>query len=229
MNIGIVFAMDEELKAFEKYFESLNQTKLNNLVVYDVKHKNNHLYFIRCGVGKVNAAYATTKLIEHVQLDCLFNSGVAGGLQAVHGGLVLGKHIVHHDFDVTAFSEYVRGQVPGLPLRFKADESLLNHAMRILKDRPYTVGTIASGDQFIVAQDPLRPIINVYNDIVAIEMESAAIAQVATLENIPFLIVRAISDIIGEDAQSDNFSSFLKHASEVSAELLFKMVDTPWR
>ena len=229
MNIGIVFAMEEELIAFKKYFSSLNETNLQGLMIYDVKHKDNHLYFIRSGVGKVNAAYSTTKLMNYVTLDALFNCGVAGGISAQHEGLVLGRSIVYHDVDVTSFGSYSHGQIPGLPKTFTADDRLLTHAKKLLQSTPYSVGTIASGDQFMVSKEPLKKILELYPDILAVEMESAAIAHVATLEAIPFFIIRAISDVIGEDAQSESFSHFLKKASEVSAELLYKMVDTPWR
>ena len=228
MNIGIVFAMQEELDAFRKYFDEIETIQEGRITIYHVKNDRNQLYFLKCGVGKVNAAYATTKLLNYVKLDMLFNSGVAGGIDVEHGALVLGEYIVHHDFDVTAFSDYVRGQIPSLPLRFLGDKVLIDKAKSFLDTKAYVLATIASGDQFVVSQESLRAILKLYPSIKAIEMEAAAIAQVATLENIPFLVIRAISDVIGEPSQSENFERFLEEASKRSAALLYELVCVSW-
>ncbi len=229
MRIGIVFAMKEELAAFKAHFPSIEEKTLDGLVFYHVNHQNHDIAFVRSGVGKVNAAYTTTKLIEHIKPDVIFNSGVAGGIGQVHEGLVLGRSIVYHDVDVTSFGDYLHGQVPGLPAQFNADKRLLEHAVHCIGDAAYTTGTIASGDQFMTSIEPLKPTLKLYPDLLAVEMESAAIAHVATLAGIPFLIIRAISDQVGEPSQSEAFNTFLHQAAKKSAGLLYKMIDKPWR
>ncbi|MFH5881530.1 MAG: 5'-methylthioadenosine/adenosylhomocysteine nucleosidase [Candidatus Izemoplasmataceae bacterium] len=225
MKIGLIFAMQEELDAFLSYCENVHINKINHLTFYETKTNNHHLTMILSGIGKVNAAYATTKLIEHYQVEILLNSGVAGGINVNHQAVVLSEQVTYHDVDVRAFN-YVKGQVPGLNPTFKADSMLLEKAFQIAKKLHIDVhtGTIASGDQFITSLSPLEDVIALYDNLNAIEMEAGAIAHIAHLEQVPFLIIRSISDVIGDESQSHDFNTFLKNAALNAANLLNELL-----
>ena len=226
MHIGLIFAMQEELDAFLSHTDDSQTHRHKNVRVTEVNVGEHTLFCVLSGVGKVNAAYATSVLIHHHDVKLIVNSGVAGGLNVDVGTLVLSRGVVHHDVDVTAFG-YDVGQIPGFEPMFMADTALLQRAERIARDQGLGAvsGIIASGDCFVTELKTIEKLLRQYDDVHAIEMEAAAIAQVATLEGVPFLIIRAISDVIGKDAQVESFKSFLIKAAARSAGLLKALLE----
>ncbi len=226
MKIGIIFAMQEELDAFLSKVDDFKSETCKSLKVYHVKHNSHNCVCVLSGIGKVNAAYATTLLINTYAVEAVLNSGVAGGVNVALGTTIIASGVVHHDVDVTAFN-YAYGQVPGAEVVFKSDKALKALAMDIAEQAGihYRSGMIASGDQFITRKASIEAILALYENVYAVEMEAAAIAQVCTLEKVPHLILRAISDVIGEPAQSEGFSAFLAESSENAAKLLVKLID----
>ncbi len=227
MHIGLIFAMQEELDAFLSDTAGANTHRHKNVRVTEVTLGEHTLFCVLSGVGKVNAAYATSVLIHHHDVKLILNSGVAGGLNVDVGTIVLSSAVVHHDVDVTAFG-YDIGQIPGLKPTFMADTALLQRAEAIAKTQGLNAitGLIASGDKFVTDLKTIESLVKNYDDVHAIEMEAAAIAQVATLEGVPFLIIRAISDVIGKDAQVESFNTFLVKAAARSADLLKALLET---
>ncbi len=226
MHIGLIFAMQEELDAFLSRNDEAKTHRHKNVRITEINAGEHTLFCVLSGVGKVNAAYATSVLIHHHDVKLIINSGVAGGLNVEVGTLVLSRAVVHHDVDVTAFG-YEVGQIPGFKPTFLADTALLQRAERIAKAQGLDVvtGLIASGDAFVTNLNTIEKLLGSYDDVHAIEMEAAAIAQVSTLEGVPFLIIRAISDVIGKDAQVESFKAFLIKAAARSAALLKALLE----
>lgn len=208
--------MDTELEVFLSKMTNIKEETHGIRTFYVGSFMSKNVVVVKAGISKVNAAITTTLLIENYNIDAIINIGVAGGINGVkHGDVVISTEVVHHDMDATNFSSYIYGQVPGLEPSFKADEALLNATKSILNNLHFShkVGRIASGDQFVIDVDILSEINKVYKDIYAVEMESAAIAQTAHLYDVPFIIYRSISDVIGDENQEHDFYAFVHEAA----------------
>jgi adenosylhomocysteine nucleosidase len=184
---------------------------------------------LRSGIGKVNAAMSTTILLEKYKPDFIINTGSAGGFNPALnvGDVVISTEVRHHDVDVTAFG-YEYGQVPQLPAAFLADEklrSVAESAALEMAEIQVEKGLIATGDSFM--QDPKRVefVRTKFENLQAVEMEAAAIAQVAHQFGIPFVIIRSLSDIAGKESEV-SFDQFIDKAAHNSATLVMKMVAT---
>lgn len=227
MKIGIIGAMDQEIALLRGQMEIEREVSIANCLFIEGKLEQKEVVLLQSGIGKVNAAMATTILHERYQPSHIINTGSAGGF-AEHlkvGDIVIGAEITHHDVDVTAF-DYAYGQVPGLPEHYTADESLMKQtalAIDYLTDVAVEQGLIATGDTFM--QDPTRVafVRNKFPQLMAAEMEAAAIAQVCHHYQTPFVIIRALSDIAGKKS-SISFDQFLETAAANAASLIQHVV-----
>lgn len=226
MTFAIIFAMQEELDQFIPLVKALESESFNRITFFKGKIKDHTVIMTLSGIGKVQASFATTRLLSLYDVDMVFNSGVAGGIACNHESLIISSGLFYHDVDVTAFN-YELGQIPNQPLILKADEILVSLAESIANELniPNKVGLIASGDQFVTSQLPLMSFIEQFDDLYAVEMESCAIAHVAYLFDKPFLAIRSISDIIGESNQADDFTTFIKIAAHRAATLLYHVIE----
>ena len=195
--IGIIFAMREELDALCEYLTINNEYAIFDLKFYEGKINDTICILVESGVGKVNAARTTQILIDNMKADCIFNIGVAGGVDDSLNVLdvVIGKRLVQHDFDITAFN-HEKGYIPNVGTFIDSDDYLLNIASNAICDDTCKIGVIASGDIFCTDIAMSNKINKKFNAL-AVEMEGASIAQVCFLSHIPFLIIRSISDIPG--------------------------------
>lgn len=228
MKVAIIGAMEEEVTILR---EAMNVTSVQTIAGSEFTEGTLHgveTVLLRSGIGKVNAAMTTAVLIHAFKPDVLINTGSAGGLspELEVGDVVVSTEVRHHDVDVTAFG-YEYGQVPQLPPAFLADEALVEiakAASESVGDGIKTVtGLIATGDSFM--NDPARvaDIAGRFTGLQAVEMEAAAIAQVAHQFGVPFVVIRALSDIAGKES-SISFEQFLPKAGLHSAELVMKIV-----
>ncbi len=227
MKIGIIGAMSEEVALLRENIDVTSVEIVAGCVYTIGRMFGQEVILLQSGIGKVNAAMSTAVLLDKFQPDCLINAGSAGGFAngLKVGDIVLSTEVVHHDVDVTAFG-YVHGQVPQLPPTFGADEKLLTLAYREaqgLSDIKAVKGLIATGDSFINTPAQRASIDENFQDVLAAEMEAAAIAQVAHQFQVPFVIIRSLSDIAGEDS-GISFEQYLEKAAKNSAELIMKMV-----
>ncbi len=179
------------------------------------------------GIGKVNAAIATTCLIELFKPLAVINTGSAGGLgKGIHvGDVVVSLEVAHHDVDVTAFGHEI-GQVPQLPAVFSANQTLINAAERAavgFDGAQLHHGAIVSGDQFVNTKEKIQAIRKAFPDVMACEMEAAAVAQVCYRAGVPFVVIRAISDHADEEAEN-SFDVFINQAGRCSAEMVKSIV-----
>ena len=183
---------------------------------------------VRSGIGKVNAGICAQILADVFSVDAIINTGIAGSLNKNIniGDIVLSTDVVQHDMDATGFG-YRKGQIPQMPVFFfNADDNLRRLAAEVCKevnpDIQVFKGRIASGDQFVCDQDVKNRIVSEFSAY-ATEMEGAAIGQAAYLNEIPFLVVRAISDKADGSAQMD-YSEFEKAAVDHSVRLTLNML-----
>lgn len=225
--IGIIGAMEQEI-AFLKQ-EMIDQTTetLGGFTFYLGNLMDQEVVLLQCGIGKVNAALGCCLMIANYNPQAIINTGSAGGLldsQEV-GDLVVSSGVVYHDVDVTAFG-YKPGQIPRLPAQFSADQELIElaeGAMDNLDGLRYTRGMIGSGDSFIHDPSLIQNIKDTFHGLCAVEMEGAAIAHTCYLFQIPWVVIRALSDIAGKESPMV-FSDFLPLASQNSSAIIVQML-----
>ena len=147
MKIGIMFAMEEELNTLKSHLEIKNEFNIFDLTFYEATLYNVNCILVQSGIGKVNAARATQILIDNIKVDFIFNIGVAGGIDSnlKVGDIVIGKSLVQHDFDITAFN-HQKGYIPNIGTYIESDEYLVRLAKEVEENT--LCGVIASGDIF---------------------------------------------------------------------------------
>lgn len=226
--IGIIGAMDLEVDTLKADMSVEKITKKANMDFYEGTLHGTSVVVVRSGIGKVNAALCTQILVDLFQVTHIINTGVAGSLNAKLdiGDILVSKDAIHHDVDVRVFG-YPLGEVPQIGVReFVADEMLANLAFETCKkvnpDISCIKGRVVSGDQFISGNQIKEHLINEFQGDCA-EMEGASIAHGAYLNNVPFVIIRAISDKADDSAEMD-YPTFEKAAAIHCAKLVEEML-----
>jgi len=225
--IAIIGAMSQEV-AILKEAMNIKKTETRLHVEFTTGTiAGKEVVLLESGIGKVNVAVATTLLIELYPVEFVINTGSAGGIitDASVGDVVISTNVTYHDVDVTGFG-YKRGQIPGLPELFNADEFLIKKVDEILTQTgvPHFKGSIVTGDAFVNRKEQIDKIISNFPNAVALEMEAAAVAQVCYIANIPFVVVRALSDIAGKESHI-SFEEFLPTAAKASSEMVIKLIE----
>ena len=208
MKIGIIVAMDKELRQLQTLFAD------GNVLVQ------------KCGIGKVNAALGAQRMINEFRPDCIISSGCAGGngddieVQDV----VVSRELCYHDVycgraidDCTVY-----GQVQGLPARFQADPYLLRKSEAL----PVKSGLIVTGDWFVDTKEKMREIVGHFPEAKAVDMESAAIAQACYINKVPFISFRVISDVPLRDTDASQYHNFWDTVAERSFQTTKTFVES---
>ena len=203
MKIAVIGAMEEEVELLRESIESARKTVIANCEFTVGNIKGHEVVLVKSGIGKVNAAMATTLLLETFKPNVVLNTGSAGGfLKSLEvGTVVISDEVLHHDVDVTAFG-YEHGQVPGQPVTYKADSRLIEVASQAVDEigqHAHAVGVIASGDTFMNDPIHVEQVRTRFPSMIAAEMEAAAVAQVCHQFETPFVVIRALSDIAGKN------------------------------
>jgi len=232
--IGIIGAMENELKLLCDTMGSFKTEKIGNFEFNTGKIEGKDVTLLRCGIGKVNAAVGCALLIQLFKPVCVINTGSAGGInpKLKVGDAIISTGLVYHDVDVTAFN-YAPGQLPGQPQIFSVNEKLvklaeeavdeLKNENKLPKDFNHSRGLIGSGDVFMHEMERISNVQRVFPDIDAVEMEGAAIAHCCTLFSVPALVIRALSDIAGAESPM-SFEEFLPVASRHSAQIVIRII-----
>lgn len=199
MKIGIIGAMEVEVETLKKTMDVKRTVKKASMEFFEGTIGNTDVVVVRSGIAKVNAGVCVQILVDIFEVTHVINTGAAGSLDARIniGDIVLSTDACYHDVDVTIFG-YKKGEIPQLGVAsFAADASLREKAKAAIKvaapDLGIFEGRVCSGDQFISSQE-VKDRIKEDFDGMCTEMEGAGIAQACYLNNIPFLIIRAISD-----------------------------------
>ena len=226
--IGIIGAMDEEVSRLKEKMQVKKVEKKAGMEFFDGELAGKEVVIVRSGIGKVNAGICTQILVDDFQVEAVINTGVAGSLknEINIGDIVLSSDSLQHDMDATGFG-YEPGIIPRMEQSvFVADAQLIELAKQVneqVNPEIHTfVGRVVSGDQFISDKQKKDYLVEQFAGYCT-EMEGAAIAHAATLNNIPFLIVRAISDKADNSATMD-YGEFEKKAIIHSVNLIMEFV-----
>lgn len=221
---GIIAAMQEEMQEIKKIMEQIEEKKIYELTFIKGKISEKDVILVESGVGKVNAARVTQILIDKFEVEAIINVGSAGSAndELQIGDIVIGRKIVQHDFDITAFG-HQKGFISNVGQYVESDSKLIEEMEQTIsklakKEFEIKIGVIASGDIFCT-EIKMKEKIRTKFKADAIEMEGAAIAQVCKLDNIPFLIIRSISDTPNGNNEI-TFDKFLEKASKRCAEII---------
>ncbi|PKG24474.1 5'-methylthioadenosine/S-adenosylhomocysteine nucleosidase [Niallia nealsonii] len=227
MKIAIIGAMEEEVALLRERITNKKEQQIAGFQFIEGSLFDKEVVLLRSGIGKVNAAMSTTILLENFKPDYLINTGSAGGLNPKLnvGDVVISKEVRHHDVDATIFG-YEYGQVPQMPAAFEANAELVQIAETCAKevgDHAVVKGLITTGDSFINDPEKVAFIQSKFQGLQAVEMEAAAIAQVAYQYKLPFVIIRSLSDIAGKESHL-SFDQYLEKAAVHSANLVMTIV-----
>ncbi len=222
--IGIIVAMEEEKEAIEKIMTEVEIQSIYDLRFLKGKIQGKDCILVKSGIGKVNAARTTQIMIQNFELQGVINLGAGGAINPALkiGDVLIGKKVVQHDFDITAFG-HRKGYITGVGEAIYCDENLVEGIEKIIKSAPersyqIKLGVVATGDIFCTDSWMKDKICGKFNADV-VDMECAAIGQVCYLDHIPFIVIRSISDTPnGENAST--FDENLKFASKRCANIL---------
>lgn len=227
MKAAIIGAMEEEVSLLRDQLENSSAEMIAGSEFTTGTYNGIEVILLKSGIGKVNAAVSTTLLLDRFKPDCVINTGSAGGFhQSLNvGDVVISTEVRHHDVDVTAFN-YEYGQVPGMPAAFLPDERLVDLSVKQAEEQTgiqVVKGLIATGDSFMNDPERVAYIRTKFEDLFAVEMEAAAIAQVSHQFGVPFVIIRSLSDIAGKESDI-SFEQYLGTAAKNSANLVLSIV-----
>ncbi len=222
--LGIIGAMEEEVARLKEHMTELSVTNRASLTFYEGKLMGLPAVVVRSGIGKVNAAICTQQLIDLFETDTIINTGIAGSLNAGIdiGDIVLSTDAIEHDMDAVAFG-YEVGVIPRMDTSaFVADEGLRALAAKVCREVNPEIsvheGRIVTGDQFIAEKSKKDWLVSTFSGMCT-EMEGAAIAHAAHNNNIPFLIIRAISDK-ADDSATEDYPTFEAKAIQHTVNLI---------
>jgi len=210
--IGIIVAMDKELRQLQHLFDS-SQVRVE-----------------KCGIGKVNAALGAQCLINDFHPDVIISSGCAGGngddidIQEVVVSTQLCYHDVYCGTAIDNTTQY--GQVQGLPARYEADPWLLSKATALDCGVRVHPGLIVTGDWFVDTKEKMRQIIGLFPEARAVDMESTAIAQTCYINQVPFISFRVVSDIPLRDTDASMYHDFWNTVAEHSFQVTRHFVES---
>lgn len=210
--LGIIGAMEVENKIIlDALRESgaVKETKAGGTVYYEGAIGDTQIVLARSGVGKVNAALCAQRMTLQFGADFIINSGIAGAMGKGLGVLdiVVSSDAVYHDVDATNWG-YKIGQIPQMDVyNFEADKKMVQKIQEIFPNLPeaqghkLAVGRVASGDQFVADKELKARIMQNFNPL-CVEMEGTAIAHACHLSGVPFVIIRALSDMADDNGEA---------------------------
>ena len=232
--VGIIGAMDSEVTFLKSALQNAQEESVGGLNLTTGNIGETTVVVAKSGIGKVNAALCAQIMIDRFSVVCLINTGIAGGIGSdgalAIGDFVIGTDAVQYDFDVTAFGHAKGYMCTGIqhdqPTIYHSDAALVaaieRSAAKWLPQAKLKHGRIATGDTFVSDSRVKNELWQNFHATAA-EMEGAAIAQTATANGIPFVIVRAISDL-ADDSAARSYDEFEKEAAGISANIVIELL-----
>lgn len=225
MKVGIICAVNRELSPFIPHMQNMVTSKKAMVTIYEGDMEGTQTAVLFCGVCKVNAAIAAQVLIDHYQVDILINAGTAGGIdpQLQVFDTVVSTEVFYHDVEEGILTEYHPWMES---VYFKADENLLRTARKIFESNSQIwFGKMATGEQFIQGEKRKELMENF--QALSADMETAAIAHVCYVRNIPFIAIRTITDIgKGDHLDQSQFEENCSRASEIAKDATLALLKT---
>lgn len=229
--IAIIGAMDSEIANLKSMLENTEEIKIAGITYYKGKLHGKDVVLLKSGVGKVNAAVATTIAIERFNIEKIIFTGVAGSGNPNYNiaDIVISKNLIEHDFDTRDIDgDYITVLVEGYNDNYyPADEALIelakSSAEKVITNSKVYIDTIATGDQFVGNNEKVKQIHDKFK-AGAIEMEGASVAHTALMYKTPFVVIRSLSDKADSDAEVD-YPKFVIQASDNSAKIVSEMIN----
>ncbi len=225
--IAIMGAMPEEIEPLLEKVENIKKVEYANNSYYEATYKGKELVIAYSKIGKVFSSLTASTLIEKFGCTKLLFSGVAGAInpELKIGDLIIADKLCQHDLDITIFG-HDHGYVPEGAVFVESDETLREVAKEVATKSNLSLieGTIATGDQFVASSERKEFISKTFNAD-ALEMEGASVAVVCDALDVPFFILRAISDTANDDAGMD-FDEFMVGSAKISANFILDMVES---
>lgn len=226
--LGIIGAMDIEIDLITSKLKNAAVTNVAGLNFWTGHIENVIITVVRCSPGKVNAALCTQAMLDHFDIDCIINIGVGCSLNehVIIKNIVIATHVCQYDIDITALGE-PKGYINGLDIiHIPTDKTLSEKIARVAINSGEKIhrGRVASGDTFIAGNSMKKEIAENF-DALCGEMEGGAIGHVCYANNIPFAVVRSISDGGDENAMMD-YPTFKKIAADISGAILTDYIIT---
>ncbi len=225
MKIAIMGAMKEEITPLLKYFDQYKTVNYADNLFYEAQINNISLVIAYSKIGKVFSSLTAASMIQKFGCTHLLFSGVAGGINPKLGigDLIVANKLCQHDVDITAFG-HPFGFIPESSVYIETDNILKNLIVSVCKDLQIKVleGIIATGDQFVANNTKKEFIANTFNAD-ALEMEGSSVAVVCKALQVPFVVLRSISDSANGEANVD-FDTFLNTAAENSAKIIINTI-----
>ena len=222
MKIGIIAAMPEELAYLVQHLDNAQEQVVLGNTYHTGSIASHEVVLVESGIGKVMSAMSVAILADRFQVYAVINTGSAGAIAEgiAVGDVVIADKLAYHDVDVTAFG-YAYGQMAQQPLYFESDKTFVAKIQESLSqlDQNWHLGLIATGDSFVAGNDKIEAIKSHLPEVLAVEMEGAAIAQAAHALNLPVLVIRAMSDNANHEANI-SFDEFIIEAGRRSAQVL---------
>lgn len=229
--IGIIGAMDVEIELLKSDLNLNEKKERAQMVFYQGELKGKDVVLVKSGIGKVNAAVCTQILVDDFSVDKVIFTGVAGAVdkELDVGDIVISTDTIQHDVNSTAMG-YELGEIAEMnKIRFEADQNLISLARdaggKLIEDGAdikVVAGRVLSGDEFIADDEKVEWLKEAFDGYCA-EMEGAAVGQACFLNDIPFVIIRSMSDKADGSAEVD-YSTFMKKAAKRSYRIVEEML-----
>lgn len=217
--IGIIAAEEKEINEILKLMTNINEIKIFEKIFYTGLIEEKNIVVVKSNVGKVNSSRICQMMIDKFDIELIINVGTAGSVsnELDIGDVVIAKKLVQYDFDVTAFGRKL-GEIENIGENILVNKNLLE----LFNGLNVKYGTISSGDKFVYKLEEKNYIRETF-DAVCVEMEGASIAQVCLLCNIPFLVIRSITDKLDGSSKME-FEEFLSLSSKNASKILKEVI-----
>ena len=227
MKIGIIGAMEEEVQILRALLTHCKQQLIGGMEFITGLMGPTHIVLVKSNQGKANAAMAATILLQVFRPDYVINTGSAGGMngECQVGDMTVPDVLTYHDADARALG-FELGQIPYMPKEYYPCPQLIRAVMEAASEHEELTmrhGLHATGDSFMAGEEQLAQLRANFPDLMSVDMEATAIAQVCSQFDVPFVIIRSLSDIVGQDNHVD-FHEFLPLASHNSSMLVISFV-----
>lgn len=212
--IAIIGAMDIEVQALCERMSDIKVSTKHGVTFYEGKLSGKNVVVTLCGIGMCSAAISTTILLENYDITGVVNFGTAGGLKDHLEVLdvIVGENIANYEIDVPGWDN---NDFDKKLIIFKSDERFISLMKEVISDEARVfVGNIASGNTFVCKDEHIKRILDKYPETLCAEMEGASIAQVCTRYEIPFIVIRSLSDIAIKDGNEMTFDEYAQKASK---------------
>lgn len=226
MKWGIIGAMPSEVVLLREAMEDRNEVQVGRFTFWEGVLYGQEVALSQCGVGKVNAAIVTQLLLDRFGAEQVINTGVAGAMhpQLKVLDVVISRELVYHDYEM----RFLRDYMPFLE-KIEASPALVEQAMEAFEATEHGssccfAGRIATGDQFVESRELKESIVERFHPM-CVEMEGAAIGHVCAAAEVPFVVIRTMSDS-ADDSAGMSFDEFQEIAAQRSADIVCQMLRT---